>query len=271
MEILRVESNSDLLDQVIELGDSNSKTLGHFPRGAFEEYAGKNQILAAISGDEILGYLLYRTSRQRVIIVHLCVREDFRGEGIGRRLVNDLSSKTQSYLGIGLHCRRDYEAAKFWTKLGFSSRYEKDGRGKDKTKLTFWWIDHHNPDLFSSSRSERSENRLAVVIDSNIFYDLEFVSDDESTESLALKADWLSPHIQLQVTDELYVEIDRISDTIDRDDKRRVAREYEIVRCENKAFQSVLDDLKSFPRYRSHWELPFQSRANLILGILHGR
>ena len=42
---------------MIALGDKNSKTLGHFPRGAFMENARKKWIITAKIDDVVIGYL----------------------------------------------------------------------------------------------------------------------------------------------------------------------------------------------------------------------
>ena len=87
-----------------------------------------------------MGYLLYRIAKSRVMIVHLCVDEKHRGKDISKKLVNKLIDLTKDkYLGIGLNCRRDYEASKVWPKLNFYVGYEKPGRKKEGSTLNFWW------------------------------------------------------------------------------------------------------------------------------------
>ncbi len=46
MRIEIIRENKNLIDQVVKLGTKNSKTLGHFPEGAYIEHAhvvGKQQ------------------------------------------------------------------------------------------------------------------------------------------------------------------------------------------------------------------------------------
>src|SRR6185503_6940914 len=99
------------LEGVMTLHRLNAKTLGFFPKGAFEEHAKLRRIIAALESDGIfLGYLLFRIARGRATIVHLCVAESARGKGVARVLVDRLKQETKSLEGIGLLCRRDYDA-----------------------------------------------------------------------------------------------------------------------------------------------------------------
>jgi len=125
----------------MELHRLNAKTLGFLPKDAFEEHARLRQIIVALGSDcNCLGYVLYRVARGRASIVHLCAADAARGKGVGRLLVDRLKQETKSLEGIGLYCRRDYEATYLWSKLGFEATHAKPGRGKDLAELTFWWF-----------------------------------------------------------------------------------------------------------------------------------
>jgi len=45
--IITIDEKSPYLENVIELGDANSKTLGFLPEAAFRKFANKKQILVA--------------------------------------------------------------------------------------------------------------------------------------------------------------------------------------------------------------------------------
>ena len=80
------------------------------------------------------------------------------------------------------------------------------GKGGSKqgrsTELTYFWLNHKRPDLFSSLR-DREEILLDAVIDANVFYDLLDPERNGAGESLRLTADWLADAISLCVTEEL--------------------------------------------------------------------
>jgi ribosomal protein S18 acetylase RimI-like enzyme len=113
MKIFSINSNSKYLSEVKKLWRTNSATLGFFPDGAFFDYADKRQILVAVTeSDSLIGYLIYRVTKQRISIVHLCVDSSARKQGIAKLLVDFLKQNTKNSYGIGLYCRRDFEANK---------------------------------------------------------------------------------------------------------------------------------------------------------------
>jgi hypothetical protein len=155
-------------------------------------------------------YLLYRVSRQRATIVHLCVDPACRALGVARLLVEELKQVTKPLTGIGLRCRQDNHAKLLWPKMGFTAMGRKPGRGKDRHELTFWWFDHGHPDLLSSKAPE--DRRSPVVIDANVFFDLQGCDSRNGEDSQVLQADWVQGTIELYVTKEIHNEIDRAPD-----------------------------------------------------------
>ncbi len=137
ISIINVRSQLELIEQVILLGDKNQNTLGFFPRKAFYTAAEDGKILAAIIDGRCVGYLLFRIVKtmNKASITHLCVDKDFRHEGVGICLVEELKKLTKNCAGISLYCRRDYESNNFWSHIGFIYKSEKLGRGKDKIPL----------------------------------------------------------------------------------------------------------------------------------------
>jgi hypothetical protein len=75
MKIQIIDHRNKLLPEVVALGKRHSKMLGLFPEGAFRDHARKRTIYAAVDGDSVLGYVLFRiTSSKRIIcITHLFV------------------------------------------------------------------------------------------------------------------------------------------------------------------------------------------------------
>ena len=195
---------------------ANSRTLGFFPGGAFNDYAKQRNVLVAIdSKKKCIGYLLYRCSRGRVIIVHLCVDGAWRGKGLANKLIEHLKTSTKGFWGIGLRCRRDFKANKMWPKLGFVAHHERAGRSRDGKELTFWWLDYGHPTLFTYAIGQKLETKLCVTIDANVFFDF-YDNTPQAEESKALLADWLQDDLQVCLTDEILNEIDRHSSPAER-------------------------------------------------------
>lgn len=244
----QIEWPSSRLEAVLALHRADSHRLGFFPKGAFEEHARARQILLALDErDEVLGYLLYRVAKQRAVIAHLCTAPNAREQGVARALVDHLKRVTKSLSGIALHCRQDYDAKHVWAKFGFTALHRKVGRSQDGHELTFWWFDHGHPDLFSLA-SSADESRQRVVVDANVFFDLQSGEKRDSEDSKALLADWVQAGIELWVTKELFNEIDRAADPDLRARSRAALTRYPVVKSDDGRFQKVCEDLKtSFP------------------------
>jgi predicted nucleic acid-binding protein/GNAT superfamily N-acetyltransferase len=246
LKISRVDCLSPLLPLVKILWRSHANTLGFFPDGAFETYAEKKLILVATdSTDNLLGYLLYRItpSRNDASIVHLCIDKKVRGQGVASLLVKELFNNTKSLRGVGLKCRRDFEANKLWPKLGFVAVSENAGKSSSGSTLTRWWYDHNHPNLFSLAQDADLGKKRKVVIDANIFYDLK---KENNEETMALTADWLDDTIAICISDELLNEINRASSYNERESCRAFSTRFPTLKCDSSVFDETFALLKKF-------------------------
>ncbi|HEA20087.1 hypothetical protein LCGC14_1201520 [marine sediment metagenome] len=214
-DLVKIGCDHPLFDQVVAMGTKNSKTLGHFPRGAFIEYGKKGTIIAAHDSNKTLfGYILFSitASKGTIRIVHLCIGENNRGKGIAKLLLDEVRSRFSLQLkGIALSCREDYtEASKFWEKYGFIPRNRSRSRSKQERYLIKWWYDFGNQDLFSWS-NENSEKTKALL-DANMIIKLRDNDTNEQTGAKYLMADWLVDEIDYYYAQEFYNEIQRDKD-----------------------------------------------------------
>lgn len=219
--IAEIRLGSSDLDQVVLLGTANARTLGFLPAAAFENHASQGWIIGAFDQPgEVVGYALYRVARGRAALAHLCVADTARGQGVARQLFDSLTDRTHHLRGIVVHCRRDYELHGLWQKLGFVPIRELLGRGSPPSILTEWWYRHEHQDLFTAAATFAGElPPTEVGADLNVIYDIE-ENRPNSEDSQALVADWLSPQIQLCVTPEALVEVNRISSQSERATQR---------------------------------------------------
>lgn len=243
LEVLSPE-DSALLGSVVDLHRTHSSKLGFFPKGAFQQHANQRSIIVALDdSNTCVGYLLYRVARGRAAIVHLCTSPSMRRQGVSRKLVEELKRKTTHLTGIILHCRRDYDANHVWSKFGFEALNSKTGRGADAEELTCWWFKHPHDDLFSLS-AETEPDRQKVVIDANVFYDLQGRDSDRDIESKALLADWVQGYIQLVRTKELLNEINRGPDAQNRMANRAAAERFPLLEANDSDFTKYCDELR---------------------------
>lgn len=254
MKIEAINYTSPYLKAVKALGRANAGTLGLFPEGAFDDHAKRGTILVVIDDQgKCVGYLLYRIRYGYAYIVHLCVDTAVRGAGLAHLLVDKLSEFTQLLRGIRADCRRDYTVNGMWPRLGFSAVGERPGRAKRGTLLTIWWLDHGHPDLLTMATFNQDESKLRVAIDANVFYDLHDSRRPDYEEAHALLADWLQVEVELGVSPELWNEINRGSDEVERRRARSDAERLTQFSSGHAAFVSAQKALHQFFPQNMSW------------------
>ncbi|MDE0405907.1 MAG: GNAT family N-acetyltransferase [Nitrospira sp.] len=235
------------LDAVDDLMKQNSHTLGFLTRETIRSHLEKECVLGAkTDNDELTGYLLYAAYPERFRLIHLCVRENFRSQGIAKRLLEKLKDSATTQKVIKLNCRRDFPAHKMWEKLDFVPLGEKASRSAAGHLLTFWCLTLAPNDQLSLFQAKASDDALDVVIDAQVFFDFYEPDSDKTKPSKALLDDFLVDSLNLCITDELFNEINRSDDA-----KRRQAsqqRAYEFPKVEHNPqsvehFQAVLKKL----------------------------
>ena len=235
------------LDAIDDLMKQNSHTLGFLTRETIRSHLEKECVLGAkTSNDELAGYLLYAAYPERFRLAHLCVREDFRDQGIARLLLEKLKNSATTQKVIKLHCRRDFPAHKMWEKLDFVPLGEKASRSAAGHLLTFWCLTLAPNDQLSLFQAKASDDALDVVIDAQVFFDFYESDSDKTKPSKALLADFLVDSLNLCITEELFNEINRSDDDKRRQSSQQRAHEFSKVEHDSqsaKHFEAVLSPL----------------------------
>jgi predicted nucleic acid-binding protein len=211
MEIKFIDENNTFLTDIINLGKKHSMTLGFMPEGGFIEHARKGCIIIAYEKSNLIGYLMFRTVIKclRITIVHLCIKDEFRGHDISTKLLDALRDKFKyTYSGILISCRSDYlYATKLWQRYGFVSLKQERSRSIEEKYINKWWYDFNQPDLFKLAFA--SSIKIKALLDSNIIFKL----NDENNTSydnsgvFVLLSDWLSDEVDYSFSPEIYNEI----------------------------------------------------------------
>lgn len=211
MKVTISQLTSTDLDSVDELMKRDNKTLGFLTRETLlKAYLNKGGGLGAkTKDDKLIGYLLYGAYPDRFRIAQLCVSEDFRGQDIAKRLLEELKGSATTQKVIKLRCRRDFPANDIWPRLGFVALNEKPGRSKYGHLLTLWCLTLALDDQLGLFQAKTSDETLDVIIDAQIFFDFYELDSDKSRTSKALLSDFLVDSLNICITDELFNEIDR--------------------------------------------------------------
>ena len=241
------------LHAVDDLMKRYRQTLGFLPKGALEYYLKKERggVLGAKTNvGQLVGYLLYAANRNYFRITHLCVLEEYRGQGIAKRLVNNLKKSATTQRSIKLNCRRDFPADALWPKLGFVPLDEKPSRSGGEYLLTSWQLTLAVGDQLKWAlfQAQASSEVLDVIIDAHIFFDFDEPALDKTIPSKAMLSDFLVDSLDLWITDELLNEIHRQQNPEKRKKSRDRARSFSIVESDPNLFENFEKRLKAlFP------------------------
>jgi len=245
--------DAQLLNEVITLGDRNSKTLGFLPYPVFAQAAEAGTLVAAVHNAHVIGYVLYNLPRQAVRLRQLCVSQDARGLGIARNLVETISKRHRDRYGIALKCRTDFQVNDIWPHLGFGLQGQVRGRSRRGLPLSVWWRDHGHPNLFSTPESL---GLVRVALDHNVFLDLEFPAGRRgANESEALAADWLADQADLMLAPELEREITRLPNDLDRSKQLQAARRYRTIAVDADAAAAMASNIIEQVERNDHLDL----------------
>ena len=154
------------------------------------------------------------------------------------RLATD--SRNQGLLALELHCRRDFDANAMWGNLGFIPWGEKPGRASSGTILTLWRRELAQSDQMELVFDGAGHGEIDVVMDAQVLFDLE-TPDDEApaAPSKALLSDFLTDELNLKITDETLVEIDRNDDDERRNRSRQAALRFPQVSYDDQSFRQI--------------------------------
>ena len=240
MEMTISKLTSADLNAVDDLMKRNSKTLGFLTKETLlEGFIEKGGALGAKADDgQLVGYLLYATYPSYFRITQLCVSEGFRGQGIAKRLLEELKKSASDQKVIRLNCRRDFSENKMWPRLGFVPLDEKPGRSAEGHLLTLWCLTLAKEDQLSLFQANMSDDTFDVIIDAQIFFHFYEPDSDNSMPSKALLSDFLVDSLNLWITDELFNEINQSGDSDQREKSRNRAKRFSLVESDPSRFEN---------------------------------
>lgn len=174
-----------IIKQVINLADSNKKTLGFLPASAIEERCRNGNAFVCMQGDSLAGYILFsHLKRTHIIrIHHFCIAKDMRRSGIATSLFNKFKETIHSAFYIELSCRDDYGINGFWNQLGFNIVQAREGRAVKELSVLHLFRYPLQKSLLDII--DDIDTRPKVLLDASIVFDFDFESG-EFTEKNSL-------------------------------------------------------------------------------------
>ena len=230
IEILsKPDDVSAFIQQAQRAGDSEKEALGFLPERAYKEAADQGKLLIALaqdaSGSSYAGHLLHGGVFPQVKIFQIFTVPQFRGNGVGRRLVETIvrSAERLQFMSVSAKVADDLTANAFWEHLGFEIvRTKKGGRTTGRT-INVRVRELDTPRLFrlvappsdSSPQDLRLTSRLfdvspIYVLDLNILFDLVKKRTYVNEVGRIVRASF-NNLVRLAITDEFIRELERTS------------------------------------------------------------
>ncbi len=171
---------------VREQGDSERDVLGFLPRAAYSQAAAQGKLYVAtveVAGQEhYAGHLLYGGRFPHLRIFQLYTLPQFRGQHIGRELINSLSADAESryYITISARVASDLPANEFWERMGFRTIRTVKGGLTTGRQINLRKRELDSPTLFSVPEGARAAARPThsgveppvFALDVNVFLDV---------------------------------------------------------------------------------------------------
>lgn len=172
ISIKLINETSRYFPEVVDLGDQQQKIFRFLRRSVYEGYAKNPGIFIALSGQELVGYLMWSTNnRQREVrIWQLCVKHEYQKQGIARLLNNAVIEQTKTNMRrIRLECLADYGLDELWKRLGYACVDNKPAK-TENDHLNIWVLEYIHPEYRSIFELNSEDNMFAI--DAKTLYSL---------------------------------------------------------------------------------------------------
>jgi GNAT superfamily N-acetyltransferase/predicted nucleic acid-binding protein len=171
---------------VQEQSDSERTVLGFLPRSVYSEAAAGGKLYVAtveVAGQEhYAAHLLYGGKFPSLRVFQLYTLPKFRGQGIGRKLVESLAEEAESqyYLTISARVASDLPANEFWDRMGFRTIRTERGGLTTGREINVRKRELRSPTLFSVSETVTATHspthsgieQPIFALDVNVFLDV---------------------------------------------------------------------------------------------------
>lgn len=133
------------LARVKRLADAHRHELGFVLLPSLREQIERQEMLVAIKGEEVIGFVDYHRRRDgQITLYHIAVEAGARRQGVGRALLDALQAEARrtDSARIALKCPADLPANHFYGRYGFKLQETLAGR---KRPLNVWTLSFEPP------------------------------------------------------------------------------------------------------------------------------
>lgn len=135
--IIRKAMDTDL-DEIKEIADSHKRELGFILRPALARSIAQGELMIAVNGVGVMGFVQYHHRRDEQTTLHnIVVLPSCRKQGVGYKLIQNLENETisQEKSFILLKCPEELSANAFYKHLGYKLTNVDPGKSRH---LNIW-------------------------------------------------------------------------------------------------------------------------------------
>jgi GNAT superfamily N-acetyltransferase len=225
----RPEEVAAYVDRARTASDTDKDSLGFLPERAYKEAADQGKLLIAIiqEGDDPVyaGHLLHGGVFPQARIFQIFTAPQFRRKGIGRRLVEAIVRRAESFqfMSVVAKVADDLAANQFWERLSFEVVRTKAGGRTTGRQINVRVRELDSPRLFGLATAPAQSSPLDLklisrlfdvspiyVLDLNILYDIVKKRANVEEVGRIVRASF-NNLVRLAVTEEFIKELERTS------------------------------------------------------------
>ena len=141
------KANLNDLEVIKKLADTHKRELGFILRPALARSIELEELMIATVKLEVVGFIQYHHRQDTQTTLHnLLIKADYRGNGIGKRLMQALENEvmSQNKQILSLKCPEELPANDFYARLGYQQVNIESGKQR---RLNIWQKTIKRPDF----------------------------------------------------------------------------------------------------------------------------
>lgn len=285
-DIILLWSKADVtpfIPMVVEAADKHRHSFGFLPARAYDDFALQQRLIVACDRktSTLAGYIVFGGTQPQARIFQTYVAPDYRGSGIGRRLVDEVVRRSEEicFLSIRAEVASDLDDANaFYRNLGFRRVRDKAG-GSSRNRVIHTRVrELQTPSLLDftsfalpdgpavSLKLSATTRQPLYLIDLNVLFDLTKRRSNALGAGRVLAAA-VGNSVTLAVASEFVSELERTTDLDKPDPILEIARAWPRLRPPPRPMLAEYSDRLASRIFRDRWStdaLTVQDKSDII-------